>query len=325
MPTYTPNLNLEKPIPAIDNVRVQVINDNMDKLDTAVTEKLKIADKATQFDAEAGTDDTKYMTPLSTKQAVIKFAPELEYKDVTNLSATTAGVITWGLPIAIDQTRTAIMLCRATKDISNMDYVSCLADSGVTKNTLGKDVVTNTYTGLVNNTQYWVKVFVEYVIGGENYYSNGSNVTFTTPNYTVLDYYDNGNEFISDTGGWGIGISAGTGSQTKANNALELTLTSNNSYRTYVTANKIDFTNIKTIKIEWENLGGSNSNNALSLTDDKVNYIPIAEVAKASAFSRQISTLDVTNITGFYHLWFRLGLSTGTGGTLKGFKIWGES
>lgn len=145
--------------------------------------------KATQAEAESGTDDTKYMTPLTTKQAILKLSPSLEYKDVTNLNATTAGVITWNLPLTTDFTRTAIMLCRATKDISNFDYATCLADSDVTKNTLGKDVVTNTYTGLTNNTQYWVKCFVEYTIGGKQYYSNGVTVTFTTPAFSDFSIF----------------------------------------------------------------------------------------------------------------------------------------
>lgn len=36
----------------------------------------KVALKATQSEAETGTNDTKYMTPQSTKQAILKLAPE---------------------------------------------------------------------------------------------------------------------------------------------------------------------------------------------------------------------------------------------------------
>lgn len=104
----------------------------------------------------------------------------MEYKDVNNLVATDAGVINWGLPQAVDQTRISITLFRATKDITNLDYAACIADKDVIRTTLGKDAVSNAYTGLANSTKYWVKAFIQYAVGGEQYTSCGVAVTFTT-------------------------------------------------------------------------------------------------------------------------------------------------
>ena len=45
-------------------------------LQNALNDKLDEANKASQADAEAGTDDTKWMTPLKTKQAIDEFASD---------------------------------------------------------------------------------------------------------------------------------------------------------------------------------------------------------------------------------------------------------
>lgn len=338
MPNFTPNLNLKKPLQT-ENYNIDDQNGNMDLLDTAVSERLKTADKATQSDAETGTDNTKYMTPLATKQAVIKFAPQLEYKDVTNLSATTAGVITWGLPLATDQTRTAIILCRATKDISNMDYATCLSDSSVTKNTLSKDAVTNTYSGLATGTQYWVKAFAEYTVGGKKYYSNGVTVTFATPNIT--EFYSAGNEFTAITGGWREGLMGNNPPSvaTKASTYLEVIAeapsgSGANGYATFVTTNPIDFTNIKTLKIDWEGIayqGGTQGQCKFNVADDANGVSStIASLSETGVnFSRATRILDVSNITGTHYVSTSAYVISGTG-TIQGrkarvYKVWGES
>lgn len=326
MPTYTPNLNLEKPMPAIDNVRVSVINDNMDKLDAAVAERLRISDKATQSDAENGTDDVKYMTSLATKQAVIKFAPQLEYKDVTNLSATTAGVIAWGLPLATDQTRTAIMLCRANKDISNMDYATCLADSSVTKTNLGKDIVTNAYSGLAVGTQYWTKAFIQYAVGGENFYSNGVTVTFTTPAQTTFPYYTNGGENVS----WSIQAEPPTTVVKLSNSAkLEAPAAPNNEEARFFTTNPIDLTNIKTLKFECTPTGDATRRNVY-ITNTAGGKLSTAIVSLSITTSdniKRVYSLDVTSVTGTKHLSAEVMsyVVFGSLSILEVHRVWGES
>lgn len=150
-----------------------MLNDNWDKIDKAF-------EKASTTDAEEGIDAEKIMTPKTTKDAILKLAPQLQYKDVTNLSATTAGAINWTNYITNDVTRVSIMVCLATKDISNYDYAKCAADSTVVKKGLVPTVTTYSFTELANNTQYWVKVFNNYRIVGNEIFSKGATVTFTT-------------------------------------------------------------------------------------------------------------------------------------------------
>lgn len=150
-----------------------MLNDNWDKIDKAF-------EKASTTDAEEGIDAEKIMTPKTTKDAILKLAPQLQYKDVTNLSATTAGAINWTNYITNDVTRVSIMVCLAAKDISNYDYAKCAVDSTVVKKSALPTDNTYFFTGLVNNTQYWVKVFNNYRIGGNEIFSNGATVTFTT-------------------------------------------------------------------------------------------------------------------------------------------------
>lgn len=150
-----------------------MLNDNWDKIDKAF-------EKASTTDAEEGIDAEKIMTPKTTKDAILKLAPQLQYKDVTNLSATTAGAINWTNYITNDATRVSIMVCLATKDINNYDYAKCASDSTVVKKGLFPTVTTYSFTELANNTQYWVKVFNNYRIVGNEIFSNGATVTFTT-------------------------------------------------------------------------------------------------------------------------------------------------
>lgn len=48
----------------------------------------KVAQKATQAEAETGTDDKKYMTPQTTKQAIEKLAPEPDLSDYVQKDGT---------------------------------------------------------------------------------------------------------------------------------------------------------------------------------------------------------------------------------------------
>lgn len=324
----TPNINLTKP--DFSNwADVRVLNDNFDKIDTAF-------EKATQAEAEAGADSNKIMTPLTTKQAILKLSPQLEYKDVTNLSATTAGVITWQLPLATDQTRTAIMLCRATKDISNTDYATCLSDSSVTKNTLGKDITTNTYTGLTNNTQYWVKAFVKYTLGGKEFYSNGVTVTFT---YNVvppiIDYYNAGNEFASVTGGWVQGYKVGTDDIIQKNSDNIYVQIKGNPGKNYVeTSNPIDLTSRKKLKISWQfvdeqgTLANYIRNFGLHNVKSSDLYTSYVSINQSTTPGTNVITseIDVQNITGSYYLKFSAySAFTDTISKVRVYRVWGES
>lgn len=69
MATYTTRLNLRKPDPS-DFYNIADFNDNADKIDAKM---LRIDDdKASQVEAETGTDDTKWMSPLRVRQGINK-------------------------------------------------------------------------------------------------------------------------------------------------------------------------------------------------------------------------------------------------------------
>ena len=262
----------------------------------------------------------------------------MEYKDVTNLSATTAGVISWSLPQSTDNTRTAIVLCRATKDISNMDYATCLADASITKNTLAQNATSNTYTGLTNATQYWVKVFVKYAIGGKEFCSGGVTVTFTTPAQTVFDYYNAGNEHTDITGGWvAEGLIRGVGTAEKLTDALKLTASCPDvmntlSTRAFSTVNKIDLTNIRYLKIQLSATGNAGSSPQytffiVGVGNDKSSY-GFSSVSKQTVpFPTTFCTLDVTNINCPVYLLLHAEAFGEVGPSIDAriTRVWGES
>lgn len=67
MATYTTRLNLKKPAPS-DFYNIEDFNNNADKIDTKM---LRIDDdKASQVDAETGTDNTKWMSPLHVRHGI---------------------------------------------------------------------------------------------------------------------------------------------------------------------------------------------------------------------------------------------------------------
>jgi len=53
-----------------ENLQAQLTDDVVANLQYEISKRVKIEDKATAAEAKAGTDDTKWMTPLSTKQSI---------------------------------------------------------------------------------------------------------------------------------------------------------------------------------------------------------------------------------------------------------------
>ena len=72
---YTTNLNLKKP-DQVDFYDVDDFNFNADELDKKIAEILNAIIIASQNEAELGNDNAKMMTPLRTKQAILKLAPK---------------------------------------------------------------------------------------------------------------------------------------------------------------------------------------------------------------------------------------------------------
>lgn len=134
-------------------------------VDTAVAARVATADKASQAEAEAGTDDTKWMTPLKTAQAIAAqvHGGVAQDVDVFVLSAdhdftdTTPTMVADFSQIVLDETKTQVRLVEAEL------YVSGAHEAGIRfwfQNLLG----TITYSGscvtpgdITNNAQMIVQ------------------------------------------------------------------------------------------------------------------------------------------------------------------------
>lgn len=77
MANYTTNLELEKPL-ATEAYDINVFNGNMDKIDAEFIKKLNINSKATSEEALAGTDNSKYITPLSLSSVIGNLVSEIQ-------------------------------------------------------------------------------------------------------------------------------------------------------------------------------------------------------------------------------------------------------
>lgn len=266
----------------------------------------------------------------------------LEYEDIQNLAARSDGLVTWALPQATDNTRTAIVLCRATKDISNMDYSACLSDASITKNTLAQNATSNTYTGLTNTTQYWVKAFVKYALGGKEFYSGGVTVTFTYDKPVVItEFYNAGNEFVGVTGGWVEEKSFAKPPSyfTKASDHLEISSQSNDSSGSgmyILTSNQIDFSAIKTLKFEYtfdknmnvQPLSDIQFRSGLVEVNNDVSGIFPYFLKYENQLTKMVISLDVSTIAISKRISFsiyapRIGIQNY--GTAKIYRVWGES
>lgn len=113
-------------------------------------------------------------------------------------------------------------------------------------------------------------------------------------------YYYNESLYEGD---WEVGFSLSTGSQSKESSHLYLYAYSTSyAERTYVTSSTIDFTNIDTICIDWENTGSaSNYNNSYLVVDGDQgnNYADYeARAHLQQDFVRTLTSLDVSGVTG---------------------------
>ena len=137
-----------------------------------------------------------------------------------------------------------------------------------------------------------------------------------------LFLYKLGDEFNPITGGWVVGYSQGTGSQSKEDDHLYLTTSTGAPRRTYVTNNKIDLSDIKTLFIDW--LAETNGNSLLCILNNKTdNYgSAVAQIIKTTAFTRRIDMLDISSLNGEYYV--AVFSNAETINTTKAYRIWGE-
>lgn len=140
-------------------------------------------------------------------------------------------------------------------------------------------------------------------------------------------YYWLGTEFVS----WGAGYSERTGSQSKQSDHLLLITgdSSGESQRTYVTDIPIDLSNIKTIFIDWENIGtGQGISSRLVISDSKLygDSVFTAQVTQTGKFDRKVSQVNVSSLNGNYYIRVHTrdyGIASPYDSKLKVYKLWG--
>ena len=256
----------------------------------------------------------------------------LEYEDVQNLVATPAGVITWALPQSTDNTRTAIVLCRASKDITNLDYVECMADSSIFKEILDYKITSNMCKDVHNNTKYWIKVFIKYVIGGKLFHSRGVGTTFTVNLLASnIEFYNTGNEHNIMTGGWEEGFTLGSGGSTSVEKLVDRFKIiveqplSPGIARTLVTNIPIDLTLIDKIYVKWKASNLYSCNLYITKSKNAAVSESIKSTSDKGTFTMKDAFFDTSEVNGMHYIAVQaIGFNNmRTEGILEILKIWG--
>ncbi|MDF2902420.1 MAG: hypothetical protein K0S25_58 [Bacillus sp. (in: firmicutes)] len=143
-----------------------------------------------------------------------------------------------------------------------------------------------------------------------------------------VPYYTSGVENV----GWVDGATLGNPS-IKSKNVDHLYIKSENTgsltVGTYVTDLVVDLTNIKTLFVEWENIGHASNNNLSYLVASTVKAGAYgtfnAQIEVANVFAKNIRQLNVTALTGnFYIRAHTRANATGVVSELKVYRVWGE-
>ena len=84
--------------------------------------------KATQAEAEAGTDDTKLMTPLRVKQAVVKLAPVPNYP-VTSVNDKTGAVTISKFDVGLGSVNNVAITAAQVTKINELSYTRAMTQA----------------------------------------------------------------------------------------------------------------------------------------------------------------------------------------------------
>ena len=152
-----------------------------------------------------------------------------------------------------------------------------------------------------------------------------------------IPYYWEGEEFVETTGGWVEGETVQTGTQSKQADHLylETTRSGATAARVYTTDLVVDLTNITTLHVDWECTQAPSSDvNGASLfqvatSANKNTSSFTATKTINGTFARKIDFIDVSGMTGTYHVRVRIfiGVSASAGEKqiLKTYRVWGEA
>jgi hypothetical protein len=148
----------------------------------------------------------------------------------------------------------------------------------------------------------------------------------------IVPYYTEGVENVA----WVVGALSGDGSQSKESNHLYLNAydkaSGNTATRSYVTDALIDLTNVKTLYIDWESTGTSTAQNRcfFVVSSDKTGEYSVQTLGLEiqNTFSRTISSLDVSSLTGQHYIRVHSRDNSGTANQansiIKVYRVWGE-
>ena len=168
--------------------------------------------------------------------------------------------------------------------------------------------------------------------------------TSTTQEEELSEFYEEGEEYSDLTGGWVAGYSftgsgtSGTQSKETGHLYLEVERTSGTSsaVRTYRTSNKIDVTDINTLKIRWKNDGYFNRDRvgaAFGISEDDVNAVGdgsgwdaiVYENGDSLPFAEKTSSVDVSGFSGSYYVLTQVRVDGADGSSKSSvYEMWGE-
>lgn len=149
-------------------------------------------------------------------------------------------------------------------------------------------------------------------------------------------FYKEGNEFNALTGGWDANnctsaayIANGIDRLAKNIDNLYGALTTFWTIKYRGTVNKIDLTNLATVKANIDYIASTNARIRLYIQSvNDANYLANSPIAYAESFASLTGDLevDVTSLTGQYYVFVCIAnfSASGSGGTLIVNKIWGE-
>lgn len=293
----TTNLDLKKPDYA-DTPDIQDINYNMDILDTEIPKKVdKVAGK--------GLSTEDYTTTEKNKLAGVE--PGADVNPTANEILTQLKTVD-GTGSGLDA------------DLLDGKHASEFA----LKSETSKKTAHTSTPSLTDDINSGYKVG-DYWINNDDAYAN-SAVYLCVDNTAnqaswifigrglVLNYYDNGTEYIP--------FKATGSKSTKGDTYLQLAYGwDEGGY--FTSTISVDVSQINKIKIDWENIysGGGNDGSAYFQVLDE-GYSTLASVSRSDDFARRIDEVDVSGFTS--NVYFRFKVYSYDARTTRAYKIWGE-
>ncbi len=106
-------------------------------------------------------------------------------------------------------------------------------------------------------------------------------------------------------------------------------LSSTIAYKTIVTDTTIDITNVKTLYIDWENVGSTSGSTGafLNVSTDKTgsyNVSSLAQITKTGRFTRLTESIDVSALSGLVYIKITAKGYGSANAQINVYKVWLE-